>query len=63
MIQNMRDLGGIRTMDGKQIRPGLLVRSESRDGSGKTIYTMRTQRIERMTPDESAFALPQGAQG
>ncbi len=40
------------------IDTGLLVRSESRDGSGKTIYTMRTQRIDRMTPDESAFALP-----
>ena len=43
------------------IDTGLLVRSESRDGSGRTIYTMRTQRIERMTPDESAFALPQEA--
>ncbi len=40
------------------IDTGLLVRSESRDSSGKTIYTMRTQRIDRMTPDESAFALP-----
>ena len=40
------------------IDTGLLVRSESRDSSGKTIYTMRTQRIDRMTPDESVFALP-----
>ena len=27
MIQNMRDLGGLRTGDGRKIRPGMLIRS------------------------------------
>ena len=40
------------------IDTGLLVRSETRDGIGNTIYTMRIQRIERMTPQDSAFDLP-----
>ena len=44
------------------IDTGLLVRSETRDGNGKTIYTMRALSIERTTPEDSVFQLPDGTE-
>lgn len=56
----MRDLGGIRTMDGKQIRPGLLVRSaslfqaEEQDLRGiSAVIDLRTSAEREESPDRA----------
>ena len=60
MIQNMRDLGGIRTADGRQIRPGLLVRSahlfqaEEDDLKGiSSVIDLRTPGERQEAPDQT----------
>lgn len=60
MIQNKRDLGGIRTADGRMIKPGLLVRSahlfqaETRDLEGiSTIIDLRTPGERKAVPDQT----------
>ena len=59
MIQNMRDLGGIRTKDGRTIRPGMLVRSaqlaaaEDSDLAGiASIIDLRTIAEREEQPDQ-----------
>lgn len=58
MIQNMRDLGGTRTVDGRTIRKGMLVRSgqpgqaEEKDLEGiSAIIDLRTPGERRERPD------------
>lgn len=60
MIQNLRDLGGIRTADGRSIRPGLLVRSaqllqaEEAELRGiSTVIDLRTPGERREAPDRT----------
>ncbi len=60
MIQNMRDLGGIRTADGRKIRKGMLIRSanlfqaEERDLEGVyTILDLRTPGERKEAPDQT----------
>ncbi len=60
MIQNMRDLGGIRTVDGRQIRSGLLFRSahlfQAEDGDLKgisSVIDLRTPGERREAPDQT----------
>ena len=60
MIQNMRDLGGIRTADGRRIRPGMLVRSahlakaEEADLRGiSAVMDLRTPGESREAPDRT----------
>lgn len=59
MIQNKRDLGGLKTIDGKRIRPGCLVRSahlfqaEEEDLAGvATIIDLRTPGERGQAPDQ-----------
>ena len=69
MIQNMRDLGGIRNAGGKTIRPGCLVRSaklekaEEQDLVGiSEVIDLRTQKEREEIPDvlcgRAAQAIP-----
>ena len=58
MIQNKRDLGGLKTKDGKMIRSGMLVRSaklaeaEENDLKGiATIIDLRTEAERKEMPD------------
>ena len=58
MIQNKRDLGGLKTKDGKVIRNGMLVRSaklaeaEENDLKGiATIIDLRTEAEREEMPD------------
>ena len=58
MIQNMRDLGGIRTVDGRAIRPGMLIRSgqlvqaREEDLRGvSAVIDLRTPVEQREMPD------------
>ncbi|MBR6499200.1 MAG: tyrosine-protein phosphatase [Clostridia bacterium] len=58
MIPNFRDLGGIRTMDGRKIRQGMLVRSamlaraEEKDLAGvSAVIDLRTSEERRQEPD------------
>ena len=58
MIQNKRDLGGLKTKDGKVIRSGMLVRSaklaeaEEKDLKGiATIIDLRTEAEREESPD------------
>lgn len=60
MIQNKRDLGGIRTVDGRHIRPGMLIRSahlfqaEEADLRGITsVMDLRTPGERREAPDKT----------
>ena len=60
MIQNLRDLGGIRTRDGRTVRPGMLVRSahlfraEERDLRGvSAVIDLRTPEERSEMPDRS----------
>ena len=60
MIQNKRDLGGIRTADGRQIRPGMLIRSahlfqaEEPELYGiSSVIDLRTPGERREAPDRS----------
>ncbi len=60
MIQNMRDLGGIRTHDGYLIRKGMLVRSanlgqaEDPDLEGiSTVIDLRTPGEQKEMPDQA----------
>ena len=59
MIQNMRDLGGIRTVDGRTIRPGMLIRSgqlvqaREEDLHGvSAVIDLRTPGEQREMPDQ-----------
>ena len=60
MIQNKRDLGGLKTRDGKTIRPGMIVRSaqlaQAEDGDLEgiaTIIDLRTLAEQREMPDQA----------
>lgn len=60
MIQNMRDLGGIETQDGKRIKPNCLIRSanlfqaEAADLEGiSTIIDLRTPGERDEAPDQT----------
>ena len=60
MIQNKRDLGGIRTADGRRIRPGLLIRSahlfqaEEADLAGiSSVIDLRTPGERLEAPDRT----------
>lgn len=60
MIQNRRDLGGIRTKDGHEIRPGLLIRSahlfqaEETDLEGiSAVIDLRTPGERQEAPDRT----------
>ncbi len=60
MIPNMRDLGGIRTRDGRRIRAGLLIRSaqleqaEEADLRGiSTVIDLRTPGERQEMPDQT----------
>ena len=60
MIQNLRDLGGIRNQEGKSIRKGMLIRSahlfqaEEKDLKGiATIIDLRTPGERKEGPDRS----------
>ncbi|MBR6443228.1 MAG: tyrosine-protein phosphatase [Clostridia bacterium] len=60
MIQNKRDLGGLKTKDGKTIRPGMFVRSaqltqaEDRDLDGvATIIDLRSIAEREEMPDQA----------
>ncbi len=60
MIQNLRDLGGIRTEDGRRIRPGMLIRSaflaqaEDADLRGvSSVIDLRTPGERREAPDRT----------
>ena len=62
MIQNKRDLGGLKTTDGKRIRPGCLVRSaqlqqaDEEDLAGiATIIDLRTPGERGQAPDRSWY--------
>ena len=59
MIQNMRDLGGIRTRDGRIIRTGMLIRSaqlaqarEDELGRISAVIDLRTPGERREAPDQ-----------
>ena len=60
MIQNMRDLGGIRTQDGLIIRPHMLIRSAQLAQATKhdlehisTVIDLRTPGERKETPDQT----------
>ncbi len=60
MIQNKRDLGGLRTKDGKTVRPGMIVRSaqlneaEEADLEGiASIIDLRTPGERQQMPDST----------
>ena len=60
MIQNMRDLGGIRTKDGKIVRKGMLIRSaqlnqaEAEDLDGiSAVIDLRTPEERNESPDQT----------
>ena len=60
MIQNRRDLGKIRTMDGKTIRPGMLIRSahlfqaEENELDGiSAVIDLRTTEERSQAPDRT----------
>ena len=60
MIQNMRDLGGLLTKDGKVIRSGMLVRSANLSHANKrdldgisTVIDLRTSGERRESPDKT----------
>ena len=60
MIQNMRDLGGIRTKDGKIVRKGMLIRSaqlnqaEAEDLDGiSAVIDLRTPAERQESPDRT----------
>ena len=47
MIQNMRDLGGLRAADGRTIRPNMLIRSAQLSQAGEECScTVRKQATE-----------------
>ena len=52
MIQNMRDLGGLRTGDGKKIRPGMLIRSAQLAQAGEGDLKHIAAVIDLRTPGE-----------
>ncbi len=59
MIQNIRDLGGIRTRSGSSVRPGMLIRSahlfqaEAKDLEGvSTVIDLRTPGERKEAPDQ-----------
>ena len=61
MIQNMRDLGGIRTKDGKIVRKGMLIRSaqlnqaEAEDLDGiSAVIDLRTPEERNESPDQTS---------
>ncbi len=52
MIQNMRDLGGMRTADGRRIRPGMLIRSAQLAGAEEADLRGVSAVIDLRTPGE-----------
>ena len=52
MIQNKRDLGGLRTIDGKRIRPGCLVRSAHLSEAAENDLAGIAAVIDLRTPGE-----------
>ncbi|MBP5726770.1 MAG: tyrosine-protein phosphatase, partial [Clostridia bacterium] len=60
MIQNKRDLGGLKTKDGRRIKPGMFIRSaqlaeaEEQDLEGiSTIIDLRTVAEREEKPDQA----------
>ena len=52
MIQNMRDLGGLRTVNGRIIRPNMLIRSAQLDKAAEEDLAHIAAVIDLRTPEE-----------